>query len=172
MFENNSKNPALWIAYAAMTAGIYTALTLVFAPISFGPVQFRISEVLCVLPIFFPAAVPGLFIGCFIANFLAGAVAADIVFGSLATLIGAAGTYMLREKKYIASLPPVIANILIIPFVLKYAYGMNDFIPFMMLTVGAGEFIAVCVLGNMLSFTLSKYKKFIFTAEHSNSKKL
>ena len=151
MFENNSKNPALWIAYAAMTAGIYTALTLVFAPISFGPVQFRISEVLCVLPIFFPA---------------------DIVYGSLATLIGAAGTYMLREKKYIASLPPVIANILIIPFVLKYAYGMNDFIPFMMLTVGAGEFIAVCVLGNMLSFTLSKYKKFIFTAEHSNSKRL
>ena len=99
-------------------------------------------------------------------------MAADIVFGSLATLIGAAGTYMLREKKYIASLPPVIANILIIPFVLKYAYGMNDFIPFMMLTVGAGEFIAVCVLGNMLSFTLSKYKKFIFTAEHSNSKRL
>lgn len=105
MFENNSKNPALWIAYAAMTAGIYTALTLVFAPISFGPVQFRISEVLCVLPIFFPAAVPGLFIGCFIANFLAGAVAADIVFGSLATLIGAAGTYMLREKNILPASP-------------------------------------------------------------------
>ena len=87
--KKSNTNPAFHIAYAAMTAGIYVALTLIFAPISFGLVQFRVSEVLCILPVFFPAAVPGLFTGCLIANFLGGAALGDIIFGSLATLIGA-----------------------------------------------------------------------------------
>lgn len=166
--KKSNTNPAFHIAYAAMTAGIYVALTLIFAPISFGLVQFRVSEVLCILPVFFPAAVPGLFTGCLIANFLGGAALGDIIFGSLATLIGACGTYALREKKYIASIPPILANTLIIPFVLRYSYGLKDFIPFMMLIVGAGEIISIGVLGNMLSFTLAKYKNIIFGTQSSN----
>ena len=81
-----------FLAQAALIAAIYTVLTLIFQPISFGAVQFRISEALCILPVFTVSAVPGLFVGCFLANFLSGAAPLDIVFGSLASLIGAYGT--------------------------------------------------------------------------------
>ena len=87
-----------FMVYAAAIAAIYTVLTMVFAPISFGPIQFRISEALCILPFFTPAAVPGLFIGCLLSNLLCGAAALDIIFGSLATLIGALGSWMLRKN--------------------------------------------------------------------------
>lgn len=87
---------------------------------------------------------------------------ADILFGSLASLLGAYGTYLLREKKYLASLPPILSNALIIPFVLRYAYGVSDLIPFMMLTVGIGELIAVGVFGNILMAALSKYRHVLF----------
>ena len=95
MREKNNKT-VYFVAYGAVIAAIYTVLTLVFAPISFGPVQFRIAEALCILPFFTPAAVPGVFIGCLLSNLLCGAAPLDIVFGSLATLIGAAGCYGLR----------------------------------------------------------------------------
>lgn len=87
-----SSSRTYFMVYAAAIAAIYTVLTMVFAPISFGPVQFRISEALCILPFFTPAAVPGLFIGCLLSNLLCGAAALDIIFGSLATLIGALGS--------------------------------------------------------------------------------
>lgn len=130
----------LFMAQAAMIAAIYVVLTIVFAPFSFGEVQVRIAEALTILPVFTPAAIPGLFIGCLIGNILGGALLPDIIFGSLATLIGALFTYLLRKRsKFLAPLPPILANIVVVPFVLRYAYGVLLPIPFMMLTVGIGE---------------------------------
>ena len=97
MKNNATNSPVLTLVYGAAIAAIYVVLTMVFLPISFGPIQFRISELLCVLPYFTPAAIPGLFIGCLLANFLGGAAALDVIFGSIATLIGAVGSYLLRK---------------------------------------------------------------------------
>lgn len=152
-----------FLTQAAMIAAIYVVLTYVFAPFSFGEVQVRISEALTILPLFTPAAVPGLFIGCFIGNILGGAILPDIVFGSIATLIGAVGTYMLREQKPIlGTLPPIAANTVIVPFVLRFAYGVNLPIPFMMLTVGIGEVISCMILGLILYSALKRYQGVIF----------
>lgn len=160
--KNNLKNVYL-LAYGAAIAAIYVTLTMVFAPISFGPIQFRISEILCVLPFFTPAAVPGLFLGCFLANLFCGAAVLDVVFGSLATLIGAAGSsYLGKKSRWLVCLPPILANTVIIPWVLRYAYGSTDLIPFAMVTVGVGEILAIGVLGNMLLFTLDRYKGLLF----------
>ena len=114
---------ALWITQGAAIAALYVVLTLVFAPISFGPVQVRIAEALCILPMFTPVAIPGLFIGCLIANLVGGGVIIDVIFGSLATLIGAVGAYYLRNNRWLVPVPAIIANTLIVPFVLKYGYG-------------------------------------------------
>ncbi|RGV96535.1 QueT transporter family protein [Ruminococcus sp. AF14-10] len=153
----------LFLAQGAMIAAIYVVLTLVFAPFSYGEVQVRISEALTILPLFTPAAIPGLFVGCLISNILGGCVLPDIIFGSLATLIGAIGTYMLRrQNKFLAPLPPIIANALIVPFVLRYAYQVPLPIPFMMLTVGIGEVISCGVLGMILHTALNKYRHTIF----------
>lgn len=152
-----------FMAQAAAIAAIYVVLTLVFAPFSFGEVQVRIAEALTILPIFTPAAVPGLFVGCLIGNVLGGALLPDIVFGSLATLIGAVFTWQLRDrKKVIACIPPVISNVVIVPLVLRFAYGVNMPIPFLMITVGIGEVISCMVLGLLLASLLEKYRYQIF----------
>lgn len=161
MFNKTSKGTYLMVS-AAVIAAIYTVLTMVFAPISFGPVQFRISEALCILPFFTPAAVPGLFIGCLLSNFLYGAAALDVVFGSLATLIGALGSYGLRKHRWLVCLPPIAANTIIVPWILRYAYGSVDLIWYAMITVGIGEILAVGVLGNVLLGILNRYKYSIF----------
>ena len=162
MKENNLKN-TYFLAYGAVIAAIYVALTMAFQPISFGPVQFRISEALCILPFFTPAAIPGLFVGCLIGNILGGAILPDIVFGSIATLIGAFFTWKLREQKpVVATFPPIISNIIIVPFVLRYGYGVTLPIPFMMLTVGIGEVISCTVLGLIVYGALKKYKSTLF----------
>ena len=153
----------LFMAHAAMIAAIYVVLTILFRPFSFGEIQVRIAEALTVLPVFTPAAIPGLFIGCLIGNILGGAILPDIVFGSLATLIGAMLTYVLRKQsRYLAILPPILSNTLIIPFVLRYAYGVNLPIYWMMLTVGIGEVLSCGVLGIILHSALQKYKYKIF----------
>lgn len=160
---NQSSNRTVYfMVHAAVIAAIYVVLTLVLAPISFGPIQFRISEALCILPFFTPAAVPGLFIGCLLSNLLYGAVAMDVIFGSLATLIGAVGSYLLRKNKWAVCIPPILANTIIIPWVLRYAYGSVDMIPLAMVTIGIGEILAVGVLGNLLLVTLDRYKNIIF----------
>ena len=143
------------ISYAAMIAAVYVVLTFVFAPFSFGEIQVRISEALTILPVFTPAAVPGLFVGCLLGNMLGGAALPDIIFGSLATLAGAIGTRALRNANpFLAPIPPIAANTLIVPFVLRYAYGVNLPIPLMMLTVCAGEVISCGVLGMILYYIL------------------
>ena len=151
-----------FIAEAAIIAAVYVVLTVLFAPISFGSIQLRISEMMTILPFFTPAAIPGLFVGCLLGNFLGGAVIWDVIFGALATLIGAVFSYMLRKQKFLVSIPPVVANTLIVPFVLRYGYGVTLPIPFMMLTVGIGEVISCTVLGLIVYGALKKYKSTLF----------
>ena len=152
-----------FLAQAAMIAAIYVVLTYLFAPFSFGQIQVRVAESMTILPLFTPAAIPGLFIGCLIGNILGGAILPDIVFGSLATLIGAVLTYLLRNKnKYLGPVPPILANTLIIPLILHYAYGLNLPIPFLMLTIGIGEILSCGVLGMIVYFSLKKYRNVLF----------
>lgn len=156
----------LFLVQGAAIAAIYVVLTIVFAAISFGEVQVRISEALTILPYFTPAAVPGLFVGCIIANLLGGAIPVDILCGSLATLLGAVFTYLLRKNtRWLAPLPPIISNTVIVPFVLYYGYGINLPIPFMMLTVGIGEVISCGVLGMIVLTALDRYRHVIFKEE-------
>ena len=157
----------VFLVQAAAVAAIYVVLTLIFAPFSYGEIQVRISEALTILPYFTPAAVPGLFVGCLLANILGGCILPDIIFGSLATLLGAIGSYLLRRSKYLVPLPPVVANVLIIPFVLRFGYGIALPIPLMMLTVGIGEVISCYVLGLILLFGLDKYGHTIFREKNS-----
>ena len=155
------------MAQGAVIAAVYVVLTLAFAPISFGAVQFRISEALCILPYFTWAAIPGVSVGCLLANILGGAALPDIIFGTLATLIGALLSYRLRNvSKWMVCVPPIVANTIIIPFVLKYAYGFHDAVLYMMFTVGIGEIIAVAVLGNLLMLAIEPKSNFIFGNEN------
>lgn len=153
----------LFLVQAAAIAAVYVVLTTVFAAFSFGEVQVRISEALTILPVFTPAAIPGLFVGCIISNFLGGAILMDVIFGSIATLIGAVFTYKLRNSsKWLAPVPPIVANALIVPFTLYYGYGVNLPIPFMMLTVGIGEVLSCGVIGLVLQSALKNYSHVIF----------
>ena len=153
----------LFLVQAALIAAIYVVLTVVFAPFSFGEVQVRIAEALTILPVFLPAAVPGLFVGCLLGNMLGGAVLPDIIFGSLATLIGALGTRALRKAHpFLVPIPPIAANTVIVPFVLKYAYAVDLPIPFMMLTVGIGEVVSCGIFGLVLYYALNGRRAQVF----------
>ncbi|MBQ9765353.1 MAG: QueT transporter family protein [Lachnospiraceae bacterium] len=150
--------------YSAFIAALYVILTYVanLMGLANNPIQVRFSEALCVLPIFLPAAIPGLFIGCIISNVLTGAIFIDIIFGSLATLIGAIGTRCLRKHPLIATFPPVIANTLIIPPILAYAYHFEGSLPYFAITVGLGEIISCVIMGFIFYKILYKYKENIF----------
>lgn len=161
--NSNRQTHVLYVAQAAMIAAIYVVLTVIGASFAFGPVQIRFSEALTVLPAFTPAGIPGVFLGCLISNIITGALLPDVIFGSLATLIGAVFTWMLRnQSRYLAPLPPIIANAVVVPFVLKYAYMEPLPIPFMMLTVGIGEVVSCGVLGLILYGALNRYRNVIF----------
>ena len=148
------------ITHAAIIAALYVVLTFIANAmgIASGAVQIRLSEALTILPFFTPAAIPGLFVGCLLSNILVGGVILDIIFGSLATLIGAVGTYALRKHKWLAPVPPILSNTVIVPLVLIYAYSSTEALPYLMVTVGAGEIISAGVLGMLLLTSLSKYK--------------
>jgi uncharacterized membrane protein len=111
------------IVLSGLIAAIYTALTLLLQPFGYGPVQFRLAEALTVLPALVPASVPGLVIGCFLANWLGGFGLVDMVFGSLATLLAGLCTYLLRDKRFLYPLPPVIFNGVIVG---SYVYLLYD----------------------------------------------
>ncbi|SFG18946.1 QueT transporter family protein [Oribacterium sp. WCC10] len=161
---NNKK--VVFITQAALIAALYVTLTFVFAAISFGEVQLRIAEALTILPMFTPAAIPGLFVGCIIGNAMGGAVLPDIICGSLATLIGAYVTWLLRNRSpFIGCLPPIIANMIVVPFVLRYAYAVTLPLWFMALTVGLGEVLGCGLLGCILYFALNKHGEVIFKAD-------
>ena len=149
------KKNTKFLTEAGVIAALYVVFCLVLRPLSFSAVQVRIAEALCIMPYFTSAAVPGLAVGCLLANILGGANILDIVFGTLATLIGALGSYFLRKRKYLVSIPPIIANTLIIPFVLRFAYGEAQPIGLLMATVGIGEVLSAGVLGTGLLLILS-----------------
>ena len=154
-----------FIAQAAMIAALYVVLTFVANAfgLASGAVQVRISEALTILPLFTPAAIPGLFAGCVLANILTGCALWDIIFGSIATLIGAVGTYLLKKHHYLlAPVPPILANTIIVPFVLQYVYEAPGGIPFLMLTVGAGELISCGILGILLYHALTPQRNRLF----------
>ena len=159
-----TKNRTLFVCYSAIIAALYVVLTYVSSllGLSSGAIQLRLSEMLCILPVFTTAAIPGLTLGCLLANMLTGAIWLDVVAGSLATLLGALGTYALRQYKWIMPLPAVLANTLIVPFVLAYGYGVQQAIPLMMLTVGIGELLSAYLLGMLLYFALKKRASHLF----------
>ncbi|MGN0384772.1 MAG: QueT transporter family protein [Lachnospiraceae bacterium] len=154
----------LFITQAAMIAALYVVLTFLANAfgLASGVIQVRLSEMLTVLPFFTSAAIPGLYIGCILSNWLTGCCLLDIFVGSLATLIGAVLAYLLRKQKWLVPLPNILANAVIVPFVLIYGYGVPDAWWFLFLTVGAGEVISCGVLGMILLFALKKYARAIF----------
>ncbi len=157
----------LFLTQAAMIAALYVVLTTLanLFGLASGAIQVRLSEMLTVLPFFIPAAIPGLFLGCFLSNLLTGCCILDIVMGSLATLIGAVGAYLLRRWKWAVPLPTILANAIIVPFVLTspYGYGLTDAWWYLVVTVGLGEIISCGILGMILLLTLQKYGRRIFT---------
>lgn len=160
----------LFIVHAALIAALYVVLTLFanFFGLANYPIQVRFSEALTILPFFTTAAIPGLGIGCLLSNILTGCPLPDIIFGTAATLIGAVFTWVLRKNKWLAPLPPIIANTVIIPFVLLYAYGLKP-LWFSFLTVGAGEIISCGILGLLLLNALIRYRKYLFPAQEQDA---
>ena len=152
----------VFICQAAVIAALYVVLTYVFSAFASGVIQVRVSEALTILPAFTPAAIPGLVIGCLLSNTLTGCVLLDIIFGSVATLIGALGSYALRRHTWLVPIPPIVSNMIIVPFVLRYAYGATDAFPFMIATVGAGEIISCYLLGMLLYGALKKMNHSMF----------
>ena len=156
--KNNSVNT---VVYGGLIAALYVALTFVSNAfgLASGAIQVRLSECLTILPCLLPSAIPGLTVGCVLANLLTGCAAWDIVFGSLATLLGAIGTRLLRSKPLLAWIPPVVSNMIIVPLVLMHVYHIPDvtifertfsgFLP-LMITVGIGEIISCGILGLLL----------------------
>ncbi len=149
------------LTQGAIIAALYVVLTLIFAPISFGAMQVRIAEALTILPLFTPAAIPGLFVGCLLANLIGGAVALDVVFGSIATLIGAVGGWLLRKNRWLVPIPAILANTIIVPLVLKYGYGVDLPLLLSALYIAVGEILGCGVLGELLATVLLKRKSII-----------
>ncbi len=145
------------LTLASVIGALFAALTLVSSAfgLAIGPFELRLSEALCILPVFTPAAVPGLTVGCILANLLCGANVFDVIFGSLATLLGALGTRALRERAFLAYLPPILANTLIVPPLLYFVYGFQtQSLPLLFLSVFAGELLSAGVLGFFLKKSL------------------
>ena len=160
----DTKKLILYTTRGALIASLYVVLTLLASAVglSSGVIQFRFSEALCILPILFPEAIPGLFIGCMVSNLLSACAVWDVIFGSIATLIGAVGAWLLRnlpEKfKWVCTIPTVLANMLIIPPVLILAYGASDSYIFLVITVGIGEIVCAGLGGCALYYLLKKTK--------------
>jgi uncharacterized membrane protein len=143
------------LTLAAIVAALYAAVTLLFAPISYGPVQFRVSEALTLLPALFPQAVPGLAVGCLIANLLGSATPWDVIFGTLATLLAAALTRRFRKNVWLAGAAPVLCNAVIVGLVLHFTLADALLIP-TVLSVGLGEVVVVYALGVPMVFALRR----------------
>lgn len=161
--KNQKTTNVTLLVQAAMIAALYVVLTFFANTLGLASfvIQVRFSEALTILPYFTSAAIPGLFVGCLLSNILTGCALPDIVFGSLATLIGAIFTRKLRKNKWMAPIPPIVSNAILVPFVLLYAYGIGP-LWFSFVTVTIGEIISCGVLGMILLFSLQKYAGRIF----------
>ena len=155
-----------YLTRGALVAALYVALSYVATVfgLASGAIQFRISEALCILPVFMPEAIPGLFVGCIISNIIGGCVPWDIVCGSIATLLGALGAYALRKLpnkyKWAATLPNFFANVIIVPFVLMYAYAVEAGFFVLALSVGIGEAVCGVLCGSILYYSIKDQRIF------------
>lgn len=147
----------MFIVRSAVIAALYAALTLALYPISFGAVQFRVSEALTLLPIVMPEAIPGLFVGCLVSNLIGSATPWDIIFGSLATLIAAILTYATRRNKILAAFWPVLCNTVIVGLVLALTLDLPVFLT--MGEVGLGELAVVYTVGMAMLAALKRVPK-------------
>ena len=156
------RSSAAFICRTAVIAALYVVLTLISSAfgLSSGAVQFRISEMLCVLPVFTPAAIPGLAIGCFVSNLVSGGVWLDVIFGSLATLIGAALAYVLRRYPYLAPVPTIVANVLIVTPVLVWVYKVDTVWYLAAAGVALGEIVCGGIMGTVLTAALRRRRVF------------
>ena len=152
------------LVQSALIASLYVVLTLIARALGLdsGAIQVRFSEALCILPYFTAAAVPGVFIGCLLSNIILGNVFWDIIFGGIATLIGAYAAYHLRRRKWLVPVPTILSNTIIIPFILRFAYGIPGSIAYFIVTVGAGEIISCGIIGMILLTALEKHRYTIF----------
>lgn len=175
------ESKVLFIIQSAVIAAIYVVLTVVAASFDLASraIQVRFSEALTILPFFTPAGIYGITLGCLISNTITNANIFDIIFGSFATLIGGIGTWYLgvlyqKRKasflKFLAPIPPILANTIIVPYILVYAYGMPDAISFLMLTVGIGEVIACGVFGIILMMALKPVQGVLFFSNQESQK--
>ena len=158
------KSKVLYLTQAALVAALYVAFTWIsnLAGLASGAVQVRISEALCILPVFMPSAIPGLAIGCLISNLTMGSEVLDVIFGALATLIGAVLTSKIKNK-YLAPIPAVLSNAIIVPFVILYCYTApeaRNVQTYLLTTLGVfvGEVISAYILGVILFTALEKRK--------------
>lgn len=165
------KNNVTSLVTAAMIAALYVVLS--FAVKAFGldsgAIQLRISEALTILPYFTVSAIPGLAIGCLLFNLLSGAAILDIIFGSIASLLGGIGSYLIAKPakkikwlKFLVPAPPILANAFIVPWVLKTAYGLQDAYWYLALTVGIGELITCGIFGMVLLHALAPFQNLLF----------
>lgn len=163
MRKSANRQRLLRICTAGIIAALYTVLTVLVGSfgLASGAVQLRVSEALCVLPFFTVAAIPGLTVGCLLSNLILAGLWQDILFGTLATLLGAIGAYWLRRWPYLVPLPTVVANTAIIPFVLAYAYRAEEGLGFLMLSVGIGELLSAYVLGILFLAALRRNRPFL-----------
>ncbi|RKM61894.1 QueT transporter family protein [Butyrivibrio sp. CB08] len=160
----------VFITHAAAIAALYVVLTLVANAMGLAnyAVQVRFSEALTILPYFTPAAIPGLFVGCILSNLLTGCMTLDVIFGSLATLIGAVGTYIIGGKvkkplaKWLCPIPPIVANMIIVPQLLMRVYQIPGSLLFFTATVGLGEIISCYILGILLLIALEPISSSLF----------
>ncbi len=160
----NSNRRVKYLVQAAFIASLYVVITAIVYILGLdkGVIQLRISEALVALLCFTPAAIPGLFLGCFLSNFLLGGMFLDIIFGSLATLIGAIGGYYFRRYKYLIFIPNILSNTIIIPLILKYSYKLGEGVWYLFISVGIGEIISCAILGTILLNILKKRGKSLF----------
>ncbi len=161
---NQNRSKAVLLAQAGLIAALYVALTYLSAyfNLASGAIQVRISEALTVLPFFTVAGVPGVTLGCFLANLLIGSPWPDVVFGTFATLLGALGSYALKKNRILVSVPPVISNMVIVPLILKLAYSVPGELWYFAITVGIGEIVSCVVFGQVLITALMPLRHRIF----------
>ena len=145
------------LCLSGIIAALYAGLTVLLQALSFGPVQIRVSEAMTLLPILTPAAIPGLTIGCFVANLISSPYVMDWAVGTMATLIASVLSWRLRKNVYLAALMPVLSNGLMVGVMLYYVAGGSMI--FNILTVAGGELVACFALGLPLIRALEKYPR-------------
>ena len=158
--KRKNKKRTRFITLSATIAALYVVLTLISAAfgLSSGAVQIRISEALCALSFFTPAAIPGLTVGCLVANLITSSSPLDWIFGTLATFIGAYGGYLLRKNEWLVTLPTLLANTVIVPLVIVYGFADNSIpLSLVMAFVFLGELVSATLLGTGLLRVLKRY---------------